>query len=113
MFVYEYDIQNANGTWNDKTVMQTAIPQGPVYEQLSVDAYNKFATEYNKYMADRTEKPTCYLLEQINPAANWMDGNEGDPDVYKRQGHTYPRCPQRYGAGQRLERQLRQSGVAG
>ena len=26
---------------NDKTVMQTAIPQGPVYEQLSVDAYNK------------------------------------------------------------------------
>ena len=82
VFVYEYDIQNANGTWNDKTVMQTAIPQGPVYEQLSVDAYNKFATEYNKYMADRTNKPTCYLLEQINPAANWMDGNEGDPYRY-------------------------------
>ena len=82
VFVYEYDIQNADGTWNDKTVMQTAIPQGPVYEQLSVDAYNKFATEYNKYMADRTNKPTCYLLEQINPAANWMDGNEGDPYRY-------------------------------
>ena len=82
VFVYEYDIQNADGTWNDKTVMQTAIPQGPVYEQLSVDAYNKFATEYNKYMTDRTEKPTCYLLEQINPAANWMDGNEGDPYRY-------------------------------
>ena len=86
VFVYEYDIQNANGTWNDKTVMQTAIPQGPVYEQLSVDAYNKFATEYNKYMADRTEKPTCYLLEQINPAANWMDGNEGDPYRYNHDG---------------------------
>ena len=28
-------------------------------------------------------------------------------------GHTYPRRPQRYGAGQRLERQLRQSGSAG
>ena len=82
VFVYEYDIQNADGTWNDKTVMQTAIPQGPVYEQLSVDAYNKFATEYNKYMADRTNKPTCYLLEKINPAANWMDGNEGDPYRY-------------------------------
>ena len=82
VFVYEYDIQNADGTWNDKTVMQTAIPQGPVYEQLSVDAYNKFATEYNKYMADRTNKPTCYLLEQIVPAANWMDGNEGDPYRY-------------------------------
>lgn len=82
MFVYEYDIQNADGTWNDKTVMQTAIPQGPVYEQLSVDAYNKFATEYNKYMADRTNKPTCYLLEKIDPAANWMDGNEGDPYRY-------------------------------
>ena len=82
VFVYEYDIQNADGTWNDKTVMQTAIPQGPVYEQLSVDAYNKFATEYNKYIADRTNKPTCYLLEQINPAANWMDGNEGDPYRY-------------------------------
>ena len=82
VFVYEYDIQNADGTWNDKTVMQTAIPQGPVYEQLSVDAYNKFATEYNKYMADRTNKPTCYLLEQIDPAANWMDGNEGDPYRY-------------------------------
>ena len=82
VFVYEYDIQNADGTWNDKTVMQTAIPQGPVYEQLSVDAYNKFATEYNKYMADRTNKPTCYLLEKIVPAANWMDGNEGDPYRY-------------------------------
>ena len=86
VFVYEYDIQNANGTWNDKTVMQTAIPQGPVYEQLSVDAYNKFATEYNKYMADRTEKPTCYLLEKIDPAANWMDGNEGDPYRYNHDG---------------------------
>ena len=86
VFVYEYDIQKADGTWNDKTVMQTAIPQGPVYEQLSVDAYNKFATEYNKYMADRAEKPTCYLLEQINPAANWMDGNEGDPYRYNHDG---------------------------
>ena len=27
VFVYEYDIQKADGTWNDKTVMQTAIPQ--------------------------------------------------------------------------------------
>ena len=86
VFVYEYDIQNADGTWNDKTVMQTAIPQGPVYEQLSVDAYNKFATEYNKYMADRTEKPTCYLLEKIDPSANWMDGNEGDPYRYNHDG---------------------------
>ena len=86
VFVYEYDIQNANGTWNDKTVMQTAIPQGPVYEQLSVDAYNKFATEYNKYMADHKEKPTCYLLEQIDPATNWMDGNEGDPYRYNHDG---------------------------
>ena len=86
VFVYEYDIQNANGTWNDKTVMQTAIPQGPVYEQLSVDAYNKFATEYNKYMADRKDKPTCYLLRQIDPAANWMDGNEGDPYRYNHDG---------------------------
>ena len=86
VFVYEYDIQNANGTWNDKTVMQTAIPQGPVYEQLSVDAYNKFATEYNKYMADRKNNPTCYLLEKIDPAANWMDGNEGDPYRYNHDG---------------------------
>ena len=86
VFVYEYDIQNADGTWNDKTVMQTAIPQGPVYEQLSVDAYNKFATEYNKYMADRKDKPTCYLLEKIDPAANWMDGNEGDPYRYNHDG---------------------------
>ena len=86
VFVYEYDIQNADGTWNDNTVMQTAIPQGPVYEQLSVDAYNKFATEYNKYMADRTNKPTCYLLEEIVPAANWMDGNEGDPYRYNHDG---------------------------
>ena len=86
VFVYEYDIQKADGTWNDTTVMQTAIPQGPVYEQLSVDAYNKFATEYNKYMADRTEKPTCYLLEKIDPAANWMDGNEGDPYRYNHDG---------------------------
>ena len=82
VFVYEYDIQNADGTWNNKTVMQTAIPQGPVYEQLSVDAYNKFAEEYNKYMADRKNEPTCYLLEKIDPAANWMDGNEGDPYRY-------------------------------
>ena len=86
VFVYEYDIQKADGTWNDKTVMQTAIPQGPVYEQLSVDAYNKFATEYNKYMADRKEKPTCYLLEKIDPADNWMDGNEGDPYRYNHDG---------------------------
>ena len=86
VFVYEYDIQKADGTWNDKTVMQTAIPQGPVYEQLSVDAYNKFATEYNKYMADRKDKPTCYLLGQIDPAANWMDGNEGDPYRYNHNG---------------------------
>ena len=86
VFVYEYDIQKADGTWNNKTVMQTAIPQGPVYEQLSVDAYNKFATEYNKYMADRTNKPTCYLLEKIDPAANWMDGNEGDPYRYNHDG---------------------------
>ena len=86
VFVYEYDIQKADGTWNDKTVMQTAIPQGPVYEQLSVDAYNKFAEEYNKYMADRKDKPTCYLLEKIDPADNWMDGNEGDPYRYNHDG---------------------------
>ena len=86
VFVYEYDIQKADGTWNDKTVMQTAIPQGPVYEQLSVDAYNKFATEYNKYMADRKNNSTCYLLEKIDPAANWMDGNEGDPYRYNHDG---------------------------
>ena len=86
VFVYEYDIQNADGTWNDNTVMQTAIPQGPVYEQLSVDAYNKFATEYNKYMADRKNNPTCYLLEKIDPAANWMDGNEGVPYRYNHDG---------------------------
>ena len=86
VFVYEYDIQKADGTWNNKTVMQTAIPQGPVYEQLSVDAYNKFATEYNKYMADRKNEQTCYLLEKIDPAANWMDGNEGDPYRYNHDG---------------------------
>ncbi|WP_418778975.1 hypothetical protein [Hominenteromicrobium sp.] len=73
-------------SFDPKTVMQTAIPQGPVYEQLSVDAYNKFATEYNKYMADHKEKPTCYLLEQIDPATNWMDGNEGDPYRYNHDG---------------------------
>ena len=28
-------------------------------------------------------------------------------------GYAYPRCPQRYGTGQWLERQLRQSGAAG
>ena len=55
-------------------------------EQLSVDAYNKFATEYNKYMADRKEKPTCYLLEKIDPVDNWMDGNEGDPYRYNHDG---------------------------
>ena len=38
-----------------------------------MDAYNKFAEEYNKYMADRKDKPTCYLLEKIDPADNWMD----------------------------------------
>ena len=59
---------------------------GNGYEQLSVDAYNKFATEYNKYMADRKDKPTCYLLEKIDPAANWMDGNEGDPYRYNHDG---------------------------
>ena len=86
VFVYEYDIQNKDGTWNDKTVMQTAIPQGPVYEQLSVEAYNKFAEEYNKYIADRADKPTCYLLAQIDPAANWLEGNEGDPYRYNHEG---------------------------
>ena len=31
----------------------------------------------------------------------------------RARGYANPSCPQRYGAGQRLERQLRQSGAAG
>lgn len=50
------------------------------------DVEQKFAEEYNKYMADRKDKPTCYLLEKIDPADNWMDGNEGDPYRYNHDG---------------------------
>ena len=89
VFVYEYDIQNADGTWNDKTVMQTAIPQGPVYEQMSVSTYNRFAAEYNKYIADRAGSATCYELHQINPAENWLEGNEGNPYRYNHDGWGY------------------------
>lgn len=90
VFVYEYDIQNADGTWNDKTVMQTAIPQGPVYEQMSVSTYNRFAAEYNKYIADRAGSATCYELHQIDPAENWLEGNEGNPYRYNHDGWGYP-----------------------
>ncbi len=86
VFIYEYDIQNQDGSWNDKTIMQTAIPQGPVYEQLSVDSYNTFVDEYNKYIADRNNEKTCYQLVKIDSAENWLDGNEGDPYRYNHDG---------------------------
>ena len=89
VFIYEYDIQNEDGTWNDKTVMQTAIPQGPVYEQMSVDTYNRFVDEYNQYIADRAESETCYPLHKIDPATNWLEGNEGNPYRYNHDGWSY------------------------
>lgn len=85
VFVYEYDIQKSDGTWNNKTVMQTAIPQGPVYEQLSIDSYNSFVDQYNTYMEDRKDSATFYSLKKIDAAANWMEGNEGDPYLYNHE----------------------------
>lgn len=77
VFVYEYDIQNADGTWNDKTVMQTAIPQGPVYEQMSVSTYNRFAAEYNKYIADRRAAPHAMsCIRSTPPKTGWRATRE-------------------------------------
>ncbi len=90
VFMYLFDIQKSDGSWHNKTVMQTAIPQAPVYEQLSIDAYNRFVDEYNAFMAERNNEGDYFKLEKIDPAANWMDGNEGNPYAYNHEGWGNP-----------------------
>ncbi len=90
VFIYLFDIQKPDGSWHNKTVMQTAIPQAPVYEQLSIDAYNRFVDEYNAMMAERNKEGDYFPMERIDPAANWMDGNEGNPYAYNHEGWGNP-----------------------
>ncbi len=82
VFIYCFDIQKTDGAWHNKTAMQTAIPQGPVYEQLSVDAYNEFVDIYNDYMAEWNDPDDYHKLYKIDTEANYLAENEGNPYGY-------------------------------
>ena len=82
VFIYCFDIQRTDGSWHNKTAMQTAIPQAPVYEQLSVDAYNEFVDVYNDYMAEWNDPDDYHKLYKIDTEANYLANNEGNPYGY-------------------------------
>lgn len=99
VFIYAYEILNEKGEWSGDTAITLSIPQQPVYQQLSVDDYNGFVDEYNGYMnnknyhavireSDKTDKDKKYYypLVKIDKAANWLDGNEGNPFMYNQLG---------------------------
>lgn len=99
VFIYAYEILDENGKWSGDTAITLSIPQQPVYQQLSVDDYNGFVDEYNDYMnnkdyhavireSDKTDKDKKYYypLVKIDKAANWLDGNEGNPFMYNQLG---------------------------
>lgn len=99
VFIYAYEILNEKGEWSGDTAITLSIPQQPVYQQLSVDDYNGFVDEYNDYMnnkkyhavireSDKTDKDKKYYypLVKIDKAANWLDGNEGNPFMYNQLG---------------------------
>ena len=99
VFIYAYEILDENGKWSGDTAITLSIPQQPVYQQLSVDDYNGFVDEYNGYMnnknyhavireSDKTDKDKKYYypLVKIDKAANWLDGNEGNPFMYNQLG---------------------------
>ena len=99
VFISAYEILAENGKWSGDTAITLSIPQQPVYQQLSVDDYNGFVDEYNGYMnskdyhavireSDKTDKDKKYYypLVKIDKAANWLDGNEGNPFMYNQLG---------------------------
>lgn len=88
MLIYQFDIKtkdsSGNWNWTDKTQMELSVPEGPVYTLLSVDDYNTFADTYNAKMESKISDYD--KLEKIDPAANWMEGNEGNPYAYNQNG---------------------------
>ncbi|MBR6529545.1 MAG: fibronectin type III domain-containing protein, partial [Firmicutes bacterium] len=83
MLIYRFDVKGDKG-WTGKVQMEMSVPEGPVYTLLSIDEYNAFVDEYNALM--KTSGSEYYALEKIDAAANWMDGNEGNPYAYNQSG---------------------------
>lgn len=84
VFIYQYDILDESGKWQNGAVMELMSPRPAVYESLSVDDYNAFAKEYNDRMA--TKGGDFYRLEIIDKEENYLDNNEGNPYAYNQHG---------------------------
>ncbi|MDD4369684.1 MAG: fibronectin type III domain-containing protein [Anaerostipes sp.] len=96
VYIYSYQLAKNNssgsGGWNNttyekgKNMIQYAIPQKPVYFQLSIDEYNDYVDEYNKAADDanvgkQSSDPT-YIQKLKKISNSYMKGNEGDPTKY-------------------------------
>ncbi|MCF0144914.1 MAG: hypothetical protein HUJ79_07490, partial [Firmicutes bacterium] len=81
-YIYNYEVANANGEFEDNTLLAIKVPKGPTYFQLSVDEYNSFADRYNSIMeASEAESPA--LLTKLDAADNYMKDNLGNPEAYR------------------------------
>ncbi len=85
LIAYSFDIQNENGEWSNEAQLEFTVPQEPVYETMTVEGYNAFATTYNTMM-ENAGATSFYPLVPIDAAANWLEGNEGNPYAYNQTG---------------------------
>lgn len=88
VFMYMYEVQDNQGNWIDSKgagTFQIAVPQQPVYQQLSVESYNEFVGAYNRRINSDEGGLTA---EQRENAILWsikdktLLGNEGKPSLY-------------------------------
>lgn len=97
---YSYDVWKADKKeWEDSGFAVSYV-KPPEYEQLSVDAYNQFADEYNKEGLERCKKknvdPKKFTqLDQLKADEKYLD-IEGEPTKYYQGGQTKDPTPAGY-----------------
>lgn len=97
VYIYSYQLAKKNSTgsggWDDtayeeqgKNMIQYAIPQKPVYFQLSIDEYNDYVDEYNKTAdtanAGKQATDPTYIQKLKKVSDSYLSGNEGQPIKY-------------------------------
>lgn len=93
----------------------SGLSVGILHITVSSKSVDALADLY-RFTQDQRDILHQLLSEEMRPSLLALCGGIAVADgelCWPLPGHTYPRCPQRHSAGQRLERQLRQSGTAG
>ncbi len=69
LIVYDYEIQNPDGTWDEDRIVQITVPSAPIYASLSVQEYNRFAETYSEHF---NQIDALFLTENEGVPANYM-----------------------------------------